>query len=196
MMLVDHDRVELSNLQRQIAHGTADIDQPKVESAGASARCLNPDVQLELVNQMADAKNLPGLIRRASVVVDGTDNLATRQLVNQLCYQLEVPLVSGSAIGIEGQLMVVDGSRDTSCYQCLYHEGQEQPLNCAESGVLAPLVGVIGSLQAVETIKVLLGQHEPGKLHLYDAWAGQFRQLALPKRPGCPVCGANAKPES
>ncbi|WP_317930970.1 molybdopterin-synthase adenylyltransferase MoeB [Halioxenophilus sp. WMMB6] len=189
LIVVDDDAVELSNLQRQIAHQSGRIGVNKALSAGESARALNPDVVCHAIEARLSDAQAAQWIAKVDVVVDCTDNLASRLQINRLCYQLAVPLVSAAAIGTEGQLLVVDSRAGSPCYQCLYDENTELQLNCAESGVLAPVVGVLGALQALETIKVLSHAHETGVLHLWDAWAGQWQRLSFAQRPDCPVCG-------
>jgi len=189
LILVDDDKVELSNLQRQIAHTNAALGNWKSQSAGASAKALNPDVKITTVEHRLSAEELTILLSDADIVLDCSDNLTTRLLVNQVCYQTKTALVSGAAIGMEGQLMVVAAAENSPCYRCLYDDTADLNLNCAESGVLAPLVGVIGSMQALEALKVLLGNACVGQLTIYDAWRSSWQTLTLPKRVGCPVCG-------
>ncbi len=189
LVLVDDDRVELSNLQRQIAHSSDAIGQWKVESAKTSAQALNPGTEITTINTRLDEPQLRENLANTDVIVDCTDNLATRLMINRCSYQACVPLVSAAAIGTEGQLMVVDSRQASACYRCLYNENSDAQLNCAESGVLAPLVGVMGAMQALETLKVLLGKARVGKLLLYDAWRGEWNSLMLPKLADCPVCG-------
>ncbi|WP_442903743.1 HesA/MoeB/ThiF family protein [Gilvimarinus sp. 1_MG-2023] len=191
LLLVDDDKVELSNLQRQIAHSTDAIDQTKVASAAESVHRLNPDTQLELIDQRPDREPLTALVARADVVVDCTDNFTTRFLLNECCVAQATPLVSGAAIRLEGQVSVFDSRQsDAPCYRCLYPPQADENLSCSASGVLAPLVGVIGSVQAVETIKLLTGIGETlaGRVQFYDALTGRWREMRLPRDPECPVC--------
>ncbi len=190
--LADGDTVELSNLQRQIAHGDADIGSPKVVSAAATLRALNPDVKLLEHHCVLAGEALNAAVAGVDVVIDACDNLATRFAVNRACWRAGVPLVSGAAIRSEGQLSVYDFRRDDSpCYRCLYQEGGDE-LNCADSGVLAPLVGMVGSMQAIEALKCLAGFGETlcGRLLLIDADTMDIRQLRLQRDPHCPVCSA------
>jgi len=191
LMLADFDHVDLSNLQRQIVHTTSRIGQRKVESAAQTLRELNPEVNITCVTQVLDAESLKNYVNLANVVVDCCDNFATRFAVNAACVAAKVPLVSGAAIRLEGQVAVFDHRRnDCPCYQCLYDPQTEANTTCAANGVLAPLVGVIGSVQALETIKLIIGFGTTlaGKLLLFDARYSQWRELSLPKDPDCPVC--------
>lgn len=192
LVLADFDRVELSNLQRQIIHRTADIGRLKVESAADAIRALNPEVQAELITTALDSDNLPALVETVDVVVDGCDNFTTRYAVNAACVAARRPLVSGSVIRMEGQVAVLRADRDGEpCYHCVYPEAGETGETCSETGVMAPLPGVIGSIQAVEAIKVLVGLGQPldSRLLVVDAMSMQFRILRLRSDPQCPVCG-------
>lgn len=189
--LVDDDVVELSNLQRQVAHQESSLGQSKVESAKNSLAALNKECQVEALLERFEESNWQGRFSSFDVVLDCSDNFDTRFAVNRLCFAAGVPLVSGAAIRMEGQLAVYDPRDPKSpCYRCLYSEDGEDNLNCSTTGVLAPLVGVIGSMQALEAIKLIAGYGEPsaGKLLVYDALAMSWRRLSLPKNPDCPVC--------
>jgi len=189
--LADDDTVDLSNLQRQIAHGDSDIGRPKVDSAADTARQLNPDIRLRRYPQRLEGDSLDSAVAAVDVVVDASDNFATRFALNEACYRAGVPLVSGAAIRGEGQLSVYDFRReDSPCYRCLYHDGDDAALNCSESGVLSPLVGMVGSLQATEALKCLTGSGDLlcGRLLIIDAFAMEFRTLGLSPDPQCPVC--------
>jgi len=191
MVLVDGDVVELSNLQRQIAHTDTAIGTNKARSAAAAIAALNPDVAVETVEQRLTASDMPGLLARVDLVLDATDNYPTRFALNRACIAAGVPLVSAAAVRSEGQLAVFDPVRGGPCYRCLYLEGvADTALSCSESGVLAPLVGVIGSLQAMEALKVLTGYGEPlrGQLLALDLRSMEFRRLVLPVRTQCPDC--------
>ena len=154
LVLVDDDEVDLSNLQRQIVHTTERIGDAKVESARQTLLALNPDTTIQAVNQRLDEAALFGIVSEVDLVVDCTDNFTTRFAVNRACVEHQVPLVSGAAIRMEGQVAVYDPRRaDSPCYQCLYKQGDDENLTCSESGVLAPLVGIIGSVQAMEALK-------------------------------------------
>jgi len=191
LVLVDHDAVELSNLQRQIIHQQSDIGKRKVDSAAATVRNLNPEVTVEVLHAHLDTAGFESLFSTASVVVDATDNFSSRYQINQACWQAQVPLVSGAAIRWEGQISVFDPrTSDSPCYRCLYPSGDDAALNCAENGVIAPLVGIIGACQALETIKVLTGAGESlvGYLLFFDGLRMEWRKLKLPKDPQCATC--------
>jgi adenylyltransferase/sulfurtransferase len=190
--IVDADRVELSNLQRQILHGTPDVGSFKVASAAKRIGNLNPHVQVEPHELRLDAASAAEVLREYDVVVDGSDNFPTRYLVNDTCVWLGKPLVYGSIFRFEGQVSVFDAARGP-CYRCLYAEPPPPELvpNCAEGGVLGVLPGIVGSLQALEALKLVLevGESLVGRLVLFDALALSFRELRLRKDPDCPVCG-------
>ena len=192
LTIADDDTVELTNLQRQIAHAEKNIGEPKVNSAAASLRGLNPDVDLTLLNARLEGKELERVVRNKTVVVDATDNFTTRFAINDACLKARVPLVSGAAIRMEGQVTVFDNNReDSPCYQCLYRKGDDEDVSCSSNGVMAPVVGIIGSLQAMETIKLIagIGDSLVGRLLLLDARSMQFRDLRLRRDPQCPACG-------
>ncbi|MEK6747760.1 MAG: molybdopterin-synthase adenylyltransferase MoeB [Pseudomonadota bacterium] len=193
--LVDFDKVEVSNLQRQIMHGTPDIGRPKVESARDRLVAINPDIQVNTLSHALDEQELLEQVRSADVVIDTTDNFATRFAVNAACVRERKPLISGSVIRMEGQMTVFRNDKgDGPCYRCLYKDAGELGETCTQNGVLAPVVGIIGAIQATETLKVLtgLGQDLSGRLLLLDAFTMEFRELKLRKDPGCPVCGTPA----
>ncbi|MFC3116023.1 HesA/MoeB/ThiF family protein [Cellvibrio fontiphilus] len=194
LVLADFDAVDLTNLQRQIVHTGARLGMNKAVSAAQALRELNPEVRVDCIEQVLDAENLAEQIASAHVVVDCTDNFATRFAINAACVAAKVPLVSGAAIRLEGQVAVFDSRSATApCYRCLYAEDSDD-LTCAANGVLAPLVGIIGSMQALETIKLIcgFGTTLAGRLLLLDARHSQWRELALPKDPQCPVCAHSA----
>ena len=194
LILADFDTVDLSNLQRQIVHTTDRIGLTKVESAAQTLRALNPDVQITCVKQALDADSLASHIMQVDVVVDCCDNFATRFAINAACVAAKIPLVSGAAIRLEGQVAVFD-NRDEACpcYRCLYDEDSEENTTCAANGVLSPLVGIIGSMQALEAIKLIcgFGKTLAGKLAVFDGRYSQWRELRLPKDQNCPVCSRN-----
>lgn len=197
LLLVDFDHVDASNLQRQIAHAEADIGRPKVESARERVLALNPLVAIETIAEALDDAALAAAVARADVVLDCTDNLATRFAINAACVAAGRPLVTGAAIRMEGQAMVIDPRvPGAPCYRCLYRSTEEPVESCTQSGVLAPVVGIIGSLQAVEAIKVLTGAGEPltGRLLLMDARTMEFHEVRVPKYAACPVCGDACTP--
>lgn len=192
LVLADFDAVDLSNLQRQIAHTSARIGVNKAVSAAQSLRELNPEIAIECIEKILDADNLAEQVQQADVVVDCTDNFATRFAINAACVAAKVPLVSGAAIRLEGQVAVFDMRNEACpCYRCLYEEDSDDA-TCAANGVLAPLVGIIGSMQALETIKLIcgFGTSLTGRLLLLDARHMQWREMKLPKDHQCPVCGA------
>ena len=190
--LVDFDRVDPSNLQRQILFGMADIGEPKTKVAAARLEALNPDVKIEQIPDRIEAKNAEKILRGYDVVIDGTDTFPSRYLLNDVCVWLGIPLVSGSIQRFEGQVSVFD-ARVGPCYRCLFPEPPPPELapNCAEAGVLGVLPGVVGTLQATEALKLLLGAGEAlvGRLLVYDALAMEFRTFSVPKDPSCAVCG-------
>ena len=191
LSLCDHDQVDLSNLQRQIVHRTADLGKPKVQSAAESLKALNPEVELNLVDHQLQDAELQQHINNVDVVVDASDNFRTRFQLNDACVRLKKPLVSGAAIRMEGQVSVFHNENPLSpCYRCLYKDEDDYTETCSETGVLAPVVGMIGTIQATETLKVLLniGQTLMGRLMLLDAVAMEWRTIRLRKDPQCPVC--------
>lgn len=190
--LADFDTVDLTNLQRQVIHDTASVGQAKVDSAMARLAAINPHVRLLPLRQALDADSLAAAVAAVDVVVDCCDNFTTRAAVNAACVAAGRPLVSGAAIRLEGQLSVFDPRNAASpCYHCLYGAGSEDELTCSEAGVLGPLVGLVGSLQALETLKLLAGFGEPlvGRLLLVDALGSRFRELRVRRDPQCAVCG-------
>jgi adenylyltransferase/sulfurtransferase len=191
LWLADFDKVELSNLQRQIAHGTDDIGQLKVTSANDEIKRLNNDITVHCINEKLQGQSLIDTVMAVDVVVDASDNFSTRFELNRVCVNLKKPLVSGAAIRSEGQVIVFDSRQPESpCYRCLYDDTDDSQLNCSDSGVLAPLVGVIGSVQALEVIKVITGFGESllGQLMIFDAKTMDWRKLKVSKNPECPVC--------
>lgn len=191
LTLLDFDTVSLSNLQRQILHRDSQIGVAKVESARQQLSAINPHITLETVDRQLDDEALLALISRHDVVLDCTDNVSTREQLNRLCYSSKTPLVSGAAIRMEGQISVFRWQEDAPCYRCVSRLFGESTLSCVEAGVMAPLVGVIGSLQAMEAIRLLAdyGNSVAGKLLMYDAMTLQFREIKLAKDPACEVCG-------
>jgi len=194
LTICDFDQVDLTNLQRQIIHTTAAVGQNKALSAQATIARLNPEVNVHVETTRLSGDALVARVADADVVIDCSDNFATRYLLNQLCFTHKTPLVSGAAIRFEGQLSVFDFRHDESpCYHCLYPDvGDDQELRCADNGVFAPLVGMIGTAQAAEAIKVLLniGQTMQGRLLLLDALSAEWRTIRLKKDLSCVVCGS------
>ena len=193
LTLLDFDTVSLSNLQRQVLHGEAQIGMPKVESARQRLAQINPLIALHTVNAQLDEAALDALVAQHQVVLDCSDNVATREQLNRLCWRRRIPLVSGAAIRMEGQLSVFSWQGEKMpCYRCISRLFGSDTLSCVEAGVMAPLVGVIGSLQAMEAIRLLThyGASADGKLLLYDAMTLQFREMRVAKDPACEVCGS------
>ncbi|WP_313464415.1 MULTISPECIES: molybdopterin-synthase adenylyltransferase MoeB [Pseudomonas] len=191
--LADFDTVDLTNLQRQIIHDSQSVGVSKVDSAIARLTAINPDVKLVAHRQALDADSLDAAVAAVDLVLDCCDNFGTREAVNAACVAAKKPLVSGAAIRLEGQLSVFDPRREESpCYHCLYGHGSEAELTCSEAGVVGPLVGMVGSLQALEALKLLAGFGEPlvGRLLLIDALGSRFRELRVKRDPQCAVCGA------
>ena len=191
LWLADFDNVDLTNLQRQIAHGTADIGRNKAESVAQSIAALNTDVVTTLVTTKLESGDLEPLIAQVDVVVDCSDNFATRDAVNQACVHTQTPLVSGAAIRSEGQLSVFDLRQSESpCYHCLYGVFGGEDMSCTANGILAPVVGIIGTMQALEAIKLLTGFGRPavGKLLTLDAKDLTWREFKLRRDPHCSVC--------
>ncbi len=192
--LVDFDKVDLSNLQRQILFDTNDIGRPKIEAATNRLRNLNPDIQIDNFETRLTSENALDILKDYDIVVDGTDNFPTRYLVNDTCVILGKPNVYGSIFRFEGQITIF-GYPGGPCYRCLYPEPPPPGLvpSCAEGGVLGVLPGIVGAIQAAETLKLIIGKGEPlvGRLLLFDALAMRFRELKLRKNPECPVCGGH-----
>ncbi len=188
LLLADFDAVDLSNLQRQLLHTTQRIGQTKVDSAVATLSALNPTVSLVPVRGALTAGRLTELAARVDLICDCSDNFATRDAVNAACMAAGIPLVSGAAVRSEGQIACFSGA---PCYRCLYPNLGEAGETCAREGVLAPVVGIIGSLQATEAVKILAGFGEPlfGRLLLLDALTMEWRSLRIPADPHCTVCG-------
>ena len=191
--IADHDVVDLTNLQRQIAHTTARVGQPKVESAAHAMLALNPEVRVTALANKLDAAQLNALVPTVTVVVDCCDNFETRQAVNAACVNHKVPLVSGAAIRMDGQLAVYDARDDQSpCYACIFPPDQApEEVMCSTMGVLAPLVGVIGTMQAMETVKLItgMGSRLTGRLQMLDGRGMEWTEVRLPRNAACPVCG-------
>jgi molybdopterin-synthase adenylyltransferase len=189
--IADDDVVDLSNLQRQIAHHTSSLGLSKVASLKETLLQLNPEVGVTALVERLQGDILSLEINKADVVVDCSDNLKTRLEINKYCKQHKIPLVSGAAIRMEAQLSVFDFRvPDSPCYQCLYDEDSELLLSCSESGVIAPLVGIIGSMQALEAIKLIcsIGDSVCGRLLLLDAATMQWQEMVLQKNQQCPLC--------
>lgn len=192
LTLLDFDSVSLSNLQRQILHGEAQVGLPKVDSARMRLEAINSQIHYATLNAQLDDSALEQQIAAHDLVVDCCDNVATREQLNRLCFASKTALVSGAAIRMEGQLSVFTWGEDEPCYRCISRLFGQATLSCVEAGVMAPLVGIIGSLQAMEAIRVLTAYGSPvaGQLLLYDAMTLQFRQMKVAKDPHCEICAS------
>ena len=192
LTLVDDDSVEASNLQRQVIHATSDIGRAKVESAADSVRAINPDCEVVPIQERLAGDSLERCVAAADIVLDGSDNFATRYAINAACAKHGTPLVSGAAIRWEGQVAVFDfRNPDSPCYACLYPDtATTTDLNCAENGVAAPVVGIIGSIQALEALKLITGAGENlcGSVLVMDGKYQQWQKLKLTRAPDCSVC--------
>lgn len=194
LTLVDFDRVDLSNLQRQILHRSENIGHPKVISAANNLAQLNDETRIHCINKKLDEAELGQRVSEADVVVDATDNFDIRFAINRACVAHRKPLVSGAAIRMEGQVSVFDlRDAQSPCYRCLYEEQGQVAETCSENGVLAPMVGIIGSIQALETLKLIAGIGETltGRLLITDGLHQEWRSMKLRKDPVCPVCGSH-----
>ncbi|USH03765.1 molybdopterin-synthase adenylyltransferase MoeB [Grimontia kaedaensis] len=190
LSLVDDDKVELSNLQRQVLHSDDTIGELKVESAAASLRKINPHIVVDTIPKRLDDETLRQLIHSHDLVMDCSDNVETRNQLNRLCFEAKKPLVSGAAIRLEGHIAIFTYRESEPCYQCLSALFGDQALSCVEAGILSPVVGIIGACQALEAIKLLSGfaPAPTGKVMFYDAMTSEWRNFNLPKYPTCPVC--------
>jgi len=195
--IVDHDEVDLTNLQRQILHTSERIGMAKVESARLTLQQINPAIRIIALAEKASAQRLAELVAGADIVLDCSDNFATRHAVNAACVQHRIPLVSGAAIGFDGQISVYDSRHpDSPCYACVFPPDQAlEEVLCSRMGVFAPLVGIIGTMQAAEALKVIMqiGQSLQGRLLLLDAMRMEWTTIGMKKNPACPVC---AQPHS
>jgi molybdopterin/thiamine biosynthesis adenylyltransferase len=190
LVLADHDTVDLSNLQRQIAHQITSVGKAKVESAAATIHAINPDTRVTTIRERLAGEALAHAIAGADFVLDGTDNFLVRYAINDACFAAGKPLVSGAAIRMEGQVCVFDPRvSDSPCYRCLYPSGDDTALNCSENGVAAPLVGIIGTVQAMEAFKLITGIGESlvGYVLYLDALSMEWHKLRLRRNPGCPI---------
>lgn len=195
LILADFDQVDDSNLQRQIAFSEADVDMPKVEAMAKRVRALNSSTQLTLLNQRLDDVALTHYMQQADIVLDCCDNFTTRKAINQASVHTKTPLVSGAVVRFDGQLSVYDPRQnDSPCYACLFDGDDASDGACALFGVLSPLVGIVGSMQAAEALKLIMGiGHSPiGKLMLYDALASSWQTLDFKRNPDCRVCAQQA----
>ena len=191
LVIVDHDTIELSNVQRQILFTATDVGKLKTAIAREKIEALQTDCSVKTVSTLPNEAQLRELVEQADVVLDGTDNFAARYRHNKVCVQMKTPLVSGAVIRFEGQVTVFDHKDASSpCYHCLYPSGQDEQLNCSENGVLGSVAGMVASTMATEATKMLLGIGEPlsGRLLLLDALAMEWRSVRLQQDPNCPVC--------
>ncbi len=191
LILVDFDTVDLTNLQRQIVHHTNDVGRPKVESARDTLLEINPEIRITCINEKLEEDALKSALSEVDVVVDCCDNFTTRFAINRASHATKTPLVSGAAIRFEGQVSVYDPrNNDSPCYRCLYRDEGGATETCTQNGVIAPLLGIVGSVQAVETMKVIMGvgQTLQGKLLLLDSRSMEWHSMGLRKDPKCPVC--------
>jgi molybdopterin/thiamine biosynthesis adenylyltransferase len=192
LTIVDNDTVDLTNLQRQILHTTASVGRPKVESAYEAIAQLNPDVRVNAIQQRLDADDISALLKGVSVVLDCSDNFETRQATNRACVHVGVPLVSGAAIRFDGQISVFDSSAGGPCYACLFPPDEPAPdVACATMGVFAPLVGMVGTVQAAEALKLIagIGRSLAGRLLMLDGLSMEWTTMRVARQPMCPVCG-------
>jgi len=190
LMLSDFDLVDATNLGRQTLYGPDDVGKPKAQQAAARLAQMNPDIEITVIEKRLDDAALAGAVTQADVVLDGSDNFATRFQVNDACVAASTCLISGAAIRLEGQLAEFGPDFSTSpCYRCLYQEADESLENCAGNGVLGPVPGAIGTIMAIEALKLLAGiESRRGVLRLFDAMSGELRAVAVAKRDDCPVC--------
>lgn len=190
LILADDDSVHISNLQRQILFTTEDLDQPKSLAAQRHLQRLNPDIKLVALRERLSGESLSQAIKSVELVLDCSDNMATRQAVNAACVAQSKPLISASAVGFGGQLMVLTPPWENGCYRCLWPDEHEPERNCRTAGIIGPVVGVMGTLQALEAIKLLTGiAPATGSLRLFDARQHSWRKLTMQKAAHCPVCG-------
>lgn len=193
--IADGDVVDLTNLQRQVVHRNASVGVNKARSAAATLLALNPEVAVEIVAERLDGTRLEERVKAADVVLDCSDNFATRHAINAACMRARVPLVSGAGIRFDGQVAVFDPRRAASpCYHCLFPAAPGEEERCATMGVFAPVVGVVGTLQAMEAIKLLadVGDTLAGRLLMFDGRAGRWHEVRIARDPQCPVCGLSA----
>lgn len=193
LVIADFDQVDLSNLHRQVIHSTADIGRLKVESARDRLQAINPEIKVTTIDQQMDSETLQQWVDQVTLVVDASDNFATRFAINAACVAAKVPLVSGAAVRLDGQISVYDLRDDDSpCYRCLFSDEAAEEETCSQNGVVGPLVGIIGSMQALEVIKLIAEIGEPlvGRLLMFDALHSQWQQVRLKRDPACPVCAS------
>jgi molybdopterin-synthase adenylyltransferase len=194
LILVDFDTVDLSNLQRQVGHTMADIGQLKTDSLKATIFAQNPDINVICINSKIEYADLSVYLDQIDVVVECSDNVSSRYFSNDFCVQYNLPLVNGAAIGLDAQVSVFNYGDHAPCYRCLFDNAQDEQLSCAQNGVLGPLVGMVGSMQAIETIKVLsgIGKVLSGRLLIFDALAAKWQSFNLKKSAQCQCCSDDA----
>ncbi|MGF1689979.1 molybdopterin-synthase adenylyltransferase MoeB [Photobacterium kagoshimensis] len=190
LTLIDDDNVEVSNLQRQVLHNDSTVGQLKVDSAKRALETINPNLHVDTIAKRLDDTALLALIEQHSLVLDCSDNVETRNQLNRLCFQTKTPLISGAAIRMEGQISVYTYQDDQPCYECLSTLFGQQALTCVEAGIMSPVVGIVGAVQAMEAIKVAanLGTPLTGKILMLDAMTMNWREMKLGKQANCPVC--------
>ncbi|MGF1682976.1 molybdopterin-synthase adenylyltransferase MoeB [Photobacterium minamisatsumaniensis] len=191
LTLIDDDIVEVSNLQRQVLHNDNTVGQLKVDSAKQALQTINPNTQVETIAQRLSDTALSTFIEQHTIVIDCSDNVETRNQLNRLCHQHKTPLISGAAIRMEGQISVYTYQGNEPCYQCLSALFGQQTLTCVEAGIMSPVVGIVGAVQAMEAIKVVanMGQALTGKILMLDAMTMSWREMKLAKQANCVVCG-------
>ncbi|MGF1703725.1 molybdopterin-synthase adenylyltransferase MoeB [Photobacterium makurazakiensis] len=191
LTLIDDDKVEVSNLQRQVLHNDSTVGQLKVDSAKQALQVINPNTQVDTVAKRLSDSELSAIIATHTLVIDCSDNVETRNQLNRLCHQHKTPLISGAAIRMEGQISVYTYQDNEPCYQCLSALFGQQALTCVEAGIMSPVVGIVGAVQAMEAIKVVanMGQALTGKILMLDAMTMSWREMKLGKQPSCIVCG-------
>ncbi len=192
LSFADFDTVEISNLQRQVAHTTERVGQLKTHSAKTACLQINPECSIDTIDYALDEEDLEALVPTCSVVLDCSDNFPTRFAVNEACVKHKVPLVSGAAIRFDGQISVYDSRQnETPCYRCLHGEGNNSADTCAQAGILGPVVGMVGCVQAIEALKLMadIGNSLAGRLILFDGLSMDWNEIQLRKNPKCPVCG-------
>ncbi|AJR08523.1 molybdopterin-synthase adenylyltransferase MoeB [Photobacterium gaetbulicola] len=191
LTLIDDDKVEVSNLQRQVLHNDSTVGMLKVDSAKRALQMINPNTVIATVAKRLDDEALKALIKQHDMVLDCCDNVDTRNQLNRLCFETKTPLISGAAIRMEGQISVYTYQDNEPCYQCLSALFGQQALTCVEAGIMSPVVGIVGAVQAMEAIKVAanMGQPLTGKILMLDAMTMSWREMKLGKQPSCQVCG-------
>lgn len=192
LTICDDDLVDLTNLQRQIAHHTSDVGKPKVNSAAEKMRAINPNLEIDCIQGRLLEADLQGLVSKVDLVLDATDNFSTRVAINRACHQHKTPAVFGAAVRLEGQIFVYQpGTSDAPCYECLHQNIDDSAMNCAENGVAGPVVGIVGTMQTMEALRLIcdFGVSTAGLFQTFDARDMKWHQFKVPKRPDCATCG-------